>query len=155
MASAVTSSWRWPGPATSSTLLVPDQTTDQDFQWRLADQGGMLWTDNMAIPKGAQNKAQAEVFIDWYYVPTNAAEIEAYVNYVCPVKGADEVIVEIDPTLATNPLIFPHDGHARQAAPVRGARPRHGAQWEAHFATAIGPEAAADRAAPGRVGAAP
>ena len=33
-------------------LLVPDQTADQDFQWVLADEGGMLWTDNMAIPLG-------------------------------------------------------------------------------------------------------
>ena len=55
----------WP-PATSVlamawsgdvlTLLVPDQTAEQDFQWVLADEGGMLWTDNMAIPMGAPNK---------------------------------------------------------------------------------------------------
>ena len=31
-------------------LLVPDQTPEQDFQWVLAEEGGMLWTDNMAIP---------------------------------------------------------------------------------------------------------
>ena len=34
-------------------LLVPDQTAEQDFQWVLADEGGMLWTDNMAIPLGS------------------------------------------------------------------------------------------------------
>ena len=48
----------------------------------------MLWTDNMVIPKGAPNKAQAERWIDFYYDPVNAATIEAYVNYVCPVAGA-------------------------------------------------------------------
>ena len=29
----------------------------------------MLWTDNMVIPKGAPNKAQAERWIDFYYDP--------------------------------------------------------------------------------------
>lgn len=89
------------------TLLAPGQTGDQDFQWRLADQGGMLWTDNMAIPKGAQNKVQAQVFVNWYYDPANAAQIEAFVNYVCPVKGAAEAMAALDADLASNPLIFP------------------------------------------------
>jgi len=73
------------------TLLVPDQKPDQDFQWALPKEGGMLWTDNMVIPKGSPNKAQAERWIDFYYEPTNAATIEAWVNYVCPVAGAKEV----------------------------------------------------------------
>ena len=68
----------------------------------------MLWTDNMVIPKGAENKAPGERFIDWYYEPANAAEIEAWVNYVCPVKGAAGGHRRASTrTLATNPLIFP------------------------------------------------
>ena len=50
-------------------LLVPDQTAEQDFQWVLADEGGMLWTDNMVIPQGSPNKAAAEQWIDFYYDP--------------------------------------------------------------------------------------
>jgi spermidine/putrescine transport system substrate-binding protein len=88
-------------------LLVPDQTAEQDFQWVLAEEGGMLWTDNMAIPLGSPNKVAAEKWIDFYYDPVNAAAIEAYVNYVCPVVGAKEVMLELDPELANNPLIFP------------------------------------------------
>ena len=37
------------------TLLVPDQTADQDFRWVLPKEGGMLWTDNMVVPKGSPN----------------------------------------------------------------------------------------------------
>jgi spermidine/putrescine transport system substrate-binding protein len=29
------------------------------------------------------------------------------VNYICPVKGAAEVLVAADPEIAKNPLIFP------------------------------------------------
>ena len=91
------------------TLLVPDQKPTQDFQWALPKEGGMLWTDNMCIPKGAKNKTQAVSFINFYYDPTNAATIEAYVNYVCPVKGAKDEMLKIDKDIANNPLIFPPD----------------------------------------------
>jgi spermidine/putrescine transport system substrate-binding protein len=73
----------------------------------IADQGGMLWTDNVMVPKGAKNKYTAEVMIDFCYDPKIAAQIEAYVNYICPVKGAAEVLVATDPDVANNPLIFP------------------------------------------------
>ena len=117
-----TSCWPWPGPATSSAPLLPAQTDDQDFQWTLADQGGMLWTDNMAIPKGAVNKAQAQAFINWYYTPANAAEIGASVQYVCPVKGAGrgDAWPSI-PTLAANTLIFPDADDASRGCTSSGA----------------------------------
>jgi spermidine/putrescine transport system substrate-binding protein len=73
----------------------------------IADQGGMLWTDNVMVPKGAKNKYTAEVMIDFCYDPKIAAQIEAYVNYICPVKGAAEVLLATDPDVANNPLIFP------------------------------------------------
>lgn len=76
-------------------------------KFNVADEGGMLWTDNMLIPKGAAHKGTAELLIDFYYRPEIAAEVEAYVNYICPVKGAEEAMQAIDPAIASNPLIFP------------------------------------------------
>ena len=55
----------------------------------------MIWTDNMLIPKGG-DVYTASAFMNFVYDPTIAAQIEAYVNYICPVKGADEEIEEID-----------------------------------------------------------
>ena len=89
------------------TLLVPDQQRDQDFRFAVASEGGMLWTDNMCMPKGLKNRKQAEAFINFYYDPTVAAQVEAYVNYVCPVKGAAETLKGKNPAIANNPLIFP------------------------------------------------
>ena len=43
--------------------------------------------------------------------PVNAATVEAWVYYVCPVAGAREVMLESDPDLANNPLIFPPDDY--------------------------------------------
>lgn len=114
-------------------LLVPDQGDDQDFQWVLPDQGGTLWTDNMSIPKGAANKAQAETFVNWYYLPENAAQISAYVQYVSPVNGAAEAITAIDPALSTNTFIFPDEAMQARLHQFRGLDVDTSAAWQAAF----------------------
>jgi spermidine/putrescine transport system substrate-binding protein len=78
-----------------------------DDKFIFPEEGTLIWTDNMLIPKGAANKYSAELMMDWVYDPKIAAEIAAYVYYVSPVKGADEEIKKLDDTAATNPLLFP------------------------------------------------
>ena len=43
----------------------------------------------------------------WYYVPANAATIEAWVNYVCPVKGAKEAMLADRPGPREQPADLP------------------------------------------------
>jgi spermidine/putrescine transport system substrate-binding protein len=120
------------------TLLVPDQQADQDFQWVLADEGGMLWTDNMVVPKGSPNKALAEKWVDFYYDPVNAATIEAYVNYVCPVVGAKDVMLELDPALAENPLIFPPEDWVARLHQFRSTTAEEETAWAEAFSKVLG-----------------
>jgi spermidine/putrescine transport system substrate-binding protein len=87
--------------------IIAKQGDKETLVWQLPDQGGMLWTDNMLIPKGAKNKYTAELMIDFVYDPTIAAQIAAWVNYVTPVKGAKEALAATDPDLAKSELIFP------------------------------------------------
>ena len=119
-------------------LLVPDQAADQDFVWVLAREGGMLWTDNMGIPKGAQNKAQAEAWIDFYYRPEVAAVVEAWVNYVCPVKGAAEEMLRLDPALAENVFIFPTEEMRARLHEFVSVDLDTASIWEEAFNDAIG-----------------
>ena len=119
-------------------LLVPDQTASQDFQWALAQEGGMLWTDNMAIPLGSPNKVAAEKWIDFYYEPVNAATIEAYVNYVCPVVGAKEVMLETNPELANNPLIFPPADWIARLHQFRATTAEEETAWDEAFTKIMG-----------------
>jgi spermidine/putrescine transport system substrate-binding protein len=79
----------------------------EDDVFQVPDEGLMIWTDNMVIPKGAANPYTAALMINFVYDPKIAAQIEDYVYYVCPVKGADVEIKKIDAGAATNPLIFP------------------------------------------------
>ena len=87
--------------------VVQLQADDPKMQLVLPSDGAMLWSDNLMIPVKAANKAGAEKLIDYYYDPKVAAEVEAYVNYVCPVEGAADAAKGIDPDLASNQLIFP------------------------------------------------
>src|SRR5688500_190698 len=89
--------------------VIAKQAEKESLVWQLPDEGGMLWTDNMLIPKGAANKYTAELFIDFVYDPKIAAQIAAWVNYVTPVKGAKEALAADDPELAKSELIFPPD----------------------------------------------
>jgi spermidine/putrescine transport system substrate-binding protein len=120
------------------TLLVPDQKPTQDFQWALPKEGGMLWTDNMVIPKGAKNLQQAVSFINFYYDPANAATIEAYVNYVCPVKGAKEEMLKIDKDIANNPLIFPPDDVLSRLKQFRAVTADEEQAWGEAFNKVLG-----------------
>jgi spermidine/putrescine transport system substrate-binding protein len=76
------------------------------LKWNLPDSGGMIWTDNMLIPHGG-NVYTASVYMNFYYEPKIAAEVEDYVNYICPVAGAGAVLEKTDPAVAHNTLIFP------------------------------------------------
>ncbi len=73
------------------------------------EEGLSIWSDNMIVPNKAEHKANAEAWMDFYYDPQNAAELAAWVNYICPVQGAQEVMQKIDPSLVDNALIFPTD----------------------------------------------
>ncbi len=78
-----------------------------DDKFIFPEEGVLIWTDNMLIPKGAANKYSAELMIDYVYDPKIAAQIANYVYYVSPVQGADAEIKKLDPAAASNPLLFP------------------------------------------------
>jgi spermidine/putrescine transport system substrate-binding protein len=86
--------------------MVQLQADHPGLKWVLPKSGGMIWTDNMLIPKGG-NAYAASVLMNWYYRPQIMAEVEDYVNYISPVVGADKVLEKSDPAVAHNTLIFP------------------------------------------------
>jgi spermidine/putrescine transport system substrate-binding protein len=79
----------------------------EGVEWRMPDEGCMLWFDNMVIPVGAPNPAAALEFMNFVYEPEVQADIAEWVNYVTPVDGVQEILADKDPQLAENELIFP------------------------------------------------
>ncbi len=88
--------------------MVQLQLDNPNLQFVVPEAGGMIWTDNMLIPTGG-DIFTASTFMNFVYDPKVAAQIEAYVNYICPVEGADEEIRALDASLADNELIFPSE----------------------------------------------
>jgi spermidine/putrescine transport system substrate-binding protein len=86
--------------------VVQLQLDNPDLEFAIPKAGAHLFTDNMLIPKGGY-VFTASTWMNYVYDPKVAAQIEAYVNYICPVKGAKAAIMSIDKSLAENPLIFP------------------------------------------------
>jgi spermidine/putrescine transport system substrate-binding protein len=86
--------------------VIQLQADNKNLKYDLPTTGGAIWTDNMMIPKGG-DVYTASVYMNYVYDPAVAAKIAAYVNYICPVAGAKEVLAKTDPELANNPLIFP------------------------------------------------
>jgi spermidine/putrescine transport system substrate-binding protein len=89
--------------------LVQLQADNPDLQFIYPKEGAMLFTDNMMMPKHAAHPYGAEVLMNYYYEPEVAAKVAAYVNYLTPVEGAQEILLKTDPDIANNPLIFPPD----------------------------------------------
>ena len=118
--------------------IVVAQADKPSLAFNVATEGGMLWTDNCIIPKGAQHKYTAELMIDFCYRPEIAAQIEAYVNYICPVKGAAEVLVADDPDIANNPLIFPPEDVLARLKIFVGLSEDDEAYFDEQFATVTG-----------------
>jgi spermidine/putrescine transport system substrate-binding protein len=92
----------WSGDAVQLAL------DDPAIEFRMPDEGCILWSDDMLIPVGAENPGAAYEFMDYVYEPENAAQIAAYVQYTTPVAGVKEVYEQQgEDELASNELIFP------------------------------------------------
>ena len=83
------------------------QLDNPNVRLSIPDAGAMLWSDNLMIPNKAAHKTNAEKLINYYYDPHVAAVVEDYINYVCPVEGAQDAMKTVDKSLVSSPLIFP------------------------------------------------
>ncbi len=89
-----------------------------NLKFAVPQEGAVLWTDNMCIPKGAKHPLDAMTYMDFVYDPKVAAMLAEYINYITPVPDAKAVIQQDaaaakgdDKTylegLVTSSLIFP------------------------------------------------
>jgi spermidine/putrescine transport system substrate-binding protein len=84
--------------------------SNPNAEWRMPDEGCIIWSDNMVFPVGAPNPGAALAWANYVYDPKVAAPLAAYITYVSPVKGVQDVLRQSgDPATANNPLIFPDD----------------------------------------------
>ncbi|MEU1339535.1 extracellular solute-binding protein [Streptomyces sp. NPDC090075] len=103
--------------------VIQLQADNPDIRFLVPEEGAELWSDSLMIPDRAAHKANAERLIDYYYEPEVAAELAAWVNYVCPVPAAQQVLADSKDkdtaALADNPLIFPNTAMRERLAIAR------------------------------------
>jgi spermidine/putrescine transport system substrate-binding protein len=104
----------------------------------LPEAGAPVAFDNLLIPVGSPHKANAEKLIDYYYDPAVAAQVAAYVNYICPVEGAREAMRKIDPELADSPWIFPTEADQAKGKSFRTLTPDEETSFSEAFQKVIG-----------------
>jgi spermidine/putrescine transport system substrate-binding protein len=124
----------------SGDMFILKAENEGKFDFAIPESGGTISGDNLMIPStaSAEGKANAEKLINFYYDPAIAAEVAAYVNYVCPVKGAQAEMEKIAPELASSPFIFPDAAMSKRLNVFRSLTPAEETSWSEAFQKAAG-----------------
>ncbi|GAA2616613.1 polyamine-binding lipoprotein [Streptomyces tubercidicus] len=103
--------------------VIQLQADNPDIEFVVPEEGAELWAESLLIPDLAEHKRNAERLIDYYYRPEVAADLAAWVNYVCPVPAARDVLASSKDkeraALAEDPLIFPDDAMRKRLVIAR------------------------------------
>jgi spermidine/putrescine transport system substrate-binding protein len=91
--------------------VIGAEITNPDIRFVVPEEGGVLWVDNMCIPQNAANPIDAMEMMNFVYQPDIAAQMTAWINYICPVPAAQDILKEADDAytrkVAESPLVFP------------------------------------------------
>ncbi len=124
----------------SGDMFILASENEGKFDFAIPESGGTISGDNFIIPTpvGADAKLNAEKLINYYYDPAVAAEVAAYVNYVCPVKGAQAEMEKIAPELASSSYIVPDAAMSAKLNVFRSLTPAEETTWAEAFQQAQG-----------------
>jgi spermidine/putrescine transport system substrate-binding protein len=118
--------------------VIALQADNPNIKFVVPEEGLSLWSDNMLVPNKATHKANAEALMNYYYDPQVAATLAAWVNYICPVQGAQQAMEKVDPELVESPLIFPDEATLSKTFGFMALDEAKARQYESDFNKAIG-----------------
>ncbi|MEV7115244.1 ABC transporter substrate-binding protein [Streptomyces anulatus] len=118
--------------------IIQLQADNPDIRFAIPAAGYITSSDNLLVPAQARHKTNAEKLIDYYYEPPVAAQLAAYINYVCPVDGVRDQLAKIDESMASNTLILPDKEMAAKSRSFRSLSTKEETAYEEKFAKLIG-----------------
>ncbi|MFF7491272.1 ABC transporter substrate-binding protein [Streptomyces rubiginosohelvolus] len=118
--------------------VIQLQADNPDIEYAIPAAGYITSSDSLLVPAQARHKTNAEKLIDYYYEPPVAAQLAAYINYVCPVDGVREELAKIDELMASNTLILPDKEMAAKSRSFRSLSTEEETAYEEKFAKLIG-----------------
>jgi spermidine/putrescine transport system substrate-binding protein len=90
---ALASGQTWISMAWSGDIFQQNLSGGTKLRFVIPEEGGTIWTDNMVIPRQAQNPVDAMTLMDWYYQPRIAAQLTEAINYIPPVPAAQPLVL--------------------------------------------------------------
>jgi spermidine/putrescine transport system substrate-binding protein len=134
----------WLSMAWSGDIFQQNLSEKSNLKFVIPKEGATIWTDNLMIPKTAENPVDALMLMDYLYQPATAAKLAEIINYVTPVPGAKDVIAA-DAAKATgadqktlqmvssSPLVFPSDADYAKLRHYRSLTPATEKEYNAVF----------------------
>ncbi len=122
----------------SGDITQINAENDDKWEFAIPESGGTLFSDDMMVPIGSRHKKNAETLMNYYLDPVVAAQVAAYVNYICPVEGAQAELAKTDPELAANTSIFPDEATLKTVKLIRTLTADEDREFSGTFSTAVG-----------------
>lgn len=93
------------------------EADNPNLEYVYPSEGINLWSDNFAVPVGAQNVDNAKIFINWMMDPANIGEATNFVGYDNGITGSSEYMTA---ELGANPAVVIPDEFKALAQPTPG-----------------------------------
>jgi spermidine/putrescine transport system substrate-binding protein len=134
----------WISMAYSGDIYILNNSGSPDIKFVVPKEGAALWTDNMAIPKGAKHPVDAITYMDYVYQPEVAAKLAEYIAYITPVPASKQQLQAKAATasgedkqtldgLIASPLVFPTDADLAKSKRYRVLSVQEEQVWDRIF----------------------
>jgi spermidine/putrescine transport system substrate-binding protein len=122
----------WSGDVLGKTL-----GSDSKVDFIVPEEGGMLWTDCMAIPQDAEHPVDALEMMNFVYQTDVAAQMTAWINYISPVPAAKPILTKANDSytrqVADSPLVFPSKDMESRLHSYKNLDPEEEEEWNDLF----------------------
>ncbi len=101
----------WAGDINIARGRAEENKSGQEIQALLPSTGGLIFFDNLAIPKDAKHPNNAHAFINYFMRPEVSAALTNELGYPTANKAS---LANVKPELAKDPAVFPDPANMQQ-----------------------------------------
>ena len=104
----------WAGDINIARARAIENKNGNDIQTLLPSTGGLIFFDNLAIPKDAKRPNNAHAFINYFLKPDVSAALTNELGYATANKAS---LANVKPDIAKDPAVFPDDANLQKMVP--------------------------------------
>ena len=104
----------WAGDINIARARAIENKNGNDIQTLLPSTGGLIFFDNLAIPKGAKRPNNAHLFINYFLRPEVSASLTNELGYATANKAS---LANVKPEIAKDPAVFPDSASLQKMVP--------------------------------------